>query len=295
MKIRNKLNNLFISIKSNYKSFVWFVGKLIFWTFVLVVLAPLLASLFASIFKKSVSPDSFILFITAAFIIAYTYETQKMREQMKESDLRPVILRSGWIAKWEDIKFSTENGQLEGIPLQFMILKNIAKDISGYIIIDKKKYKLLFANEISQVNEKDSSVLLSDLEKRIMLHLYEEYERTKINPRWRILDAYRELGIKEGSYAGILNSSKYIKTTGEEFQLADEGIRLMDNEKPKAFQFLPSWGWMKANTIINAIYQESEFEMTREENSIYLSYQDIGDNKYFTKENKNFSQNSGKL
>lgn len=128
-----------------------------------------------------------------------------------------------------------------------------------------------------------------------MLHLYEEYERTKINPRWRILDAYRELGIKEGSYAGILNSSKYIKTTGEEFQLADEGIRLMDNEKPKAFQFLPSWGWMKANTIINAIYQESEFEMTREENSIYLSYQDIGDNKYFTKENKNFSQNSGKL
>lgn len=243
-----------------------------------------------------------VLWFTAIAILQYTKETywlkqisQKQLKHQRESSLRPVILRSGWISKWEDIKFSIKNGQLEGTPLQFTILKNIAKDISGYIIIGKKKYKLLFANEISQVNEKDSSVLLSDLEKRIMLHLYEEYERTKINPRRIILDAYRELGIKEGSYVGTLNSNKYIKTTGEEFQLTDEGIRLMDTEKPKAFQFLPNWGWMKANTIINAIYQESEFETTEEENSIYLTYQDIGDNKYFTKENKNFSQNSGKL
>jgi len=235
------------------------------------------------------------ILVTFLVLIWYAYDTHRIADQTVAANLRPVILRSGWISKWEDIKFSVKNGQLEGTPLQFTILKNIAKDINGHIIIDKKKYKLLFANEISQVNEKDSSVLISDLEKRIMLHLYEVYERTKTNPRWKILDAYRSLDIKEGSYVGTLNSSKYIQTTGEEFQLTDEGIRVMDTEKPKAFQFSLNWGWMKANTIINAIYQESEFEMTEEKNSIYLTYQDIENNKYFTKEDKNFSQNSGKL
>lgn len=235
------------------------------------------------------------LILTLGVLLWYAYDTHRIADQSVEANLRPIILRSGWISKWEDVRFSIKSGQLEGAPLQFTILKNIAKDISGYIIIDKKKYKLLFANEISQVNEKKSSVLLSDLEKRIMPHLYEEYERTKINPRWRISDAYRELGVKEDSYVGTLNSSKYIQINGEEFQLTNEGIRLMDTEKPKAFQFLPNWGWMKANTMINAIYLESEFEITKEENSVYLLHQDIEGNKYFTQEDKNFSQNSSKL
>ncbi|TSA44813.1 hypothetical protein D4R52_03625 [bacterium] len=246
--------------------------------------------------------SNIVLWFTAIAILQYTKETywlkqisQKQLRYQRESNLRPVILRSGWLKKWEDIKFSIKDGQLEGVPLQFAILKNIAKDIRGHIVIGKNKYELLFANEISQINVKDSTVSVSDLEKKIMLYLYEVYYRTKSNSRWKISDAYRELGVKEGTYVGVLNDSKYIKTSGEEFQLTDEGIRLMDTEKPKAFQFLPVWGWMKADTIINAIYQESKFEMTNEENSIYLTYQDIGNNKYFTRENTDFSQSSGKL
>lgn len=236
-----------------------------------------------------------ILTITLIVLIWYAYDTHRIADQSVEANLRPVILRSGWIPKWEDVKFSIKHGQLEGQPLQFTILKNISKDISGYIVLNNKKYKLLFANEISQVNDKDPSVVISDLEKKVMLYLYEIYKRTKSNSRWKILDAYRELGIKDGNYLGVLNNSKYIKTTGEEFQLTDEGIRLMDTEKIKAFEFLPKWGWMMANTTIYAIYTDTGLENIKAENGITLFYKDIEGNKYYTKENQFFSQSSGKL
>ncbi|PIT88273.1 MAG: hypothetical protein COU29_03330 [Candidatus Magasanikbacteria bacterium CG10_big_fil_rev_8_21_14_0_10_36_32] len=243
-----------------------------------------------------------VIFATFLAIFLYTLETKDLKkiqkkqlEHQQESNLRPVILRSGWISKWEDIKFSIKNGQLKGQPLQFTILKNIAKDISGYIIINKNKYNLLFANEISQINEKDSLTLLSDLEKRIMIHLYEIYTKTKMNSKWKISEAKQTLDIKEGEYMGTLNSSRYIRIIDDEFRLTNDGIRFMDSEKPKAFQFLPSWGWMNAGTKINAIFESGKYKETQEENQIYLTYTDMGENKYFTRENKDFSQSSGKL
>lgn len=153
--MRNKLKNLFIRIENNYRSFFWLVIKLVFWVFVLVWLTPLLASLFINNFKpNNVTVSDFILFITAAFIIAYTYETQKMKEQIKESELRPVILRSGFIENWQKVKFHWDGNKLtDGNPLEFTIAKNIATDISGYIIIDGFKYKLFFGNDISKLGE----------------------------------------------------------------------------------------------------------------------------------------------
>ncbi len=239
--------------------------------------------------------NTIVLSLTLVVLIWYAYDTHRIANQSVEANLRSVILRSGWISKWEDIKFRIENGQLNGEPLQFTILKNIAKDITGYIVLNNKKYELLFANEISQINDKESSILISDLEKKIMLHLYEVYDRIKSNPRWKILDAYRDLGIKEDNYVGMLNNSKYIKTDGEYFQLTDEGIRLMDTEKPKAFAFLPKWGWMKPDTLLYAIFNPKKFEKSSEDNCIYITYRDIGGNSYFTRENKDFSQTSGKL
>lgn len=271
----------------------WPTKKLGIWITLTIVLIVAVFIIICPLYKDWF--NTIVISLTLVVLIWYAYDTHRIANQSVEANLRPVILRSGWISKWEDIKFRIENGQLNGEPLQFTILKNIAKDISGYIVLNNKKYELLFANEISQINDKESSILISDLEKKIMLHLYEVYDRTKSNPRWKILDAYRDLGIKEGNYVGILNNSKYIKTDGEYFQLTDEGIRLMDTEKPKAFAFLPKWGWMKANTIIYAIYIDLEFEAIKGENSIYLSYKDIEGNKYFTKENQIFSQSSGKL
>lgn len=92
-----------------------------------------------------------VLASTFLVLVLYTYDTHRIANQTVEANLRPVILRSGWISCWEDIKFSFNDEKLEGTPLQFTILKNIATDISGYIVINGGKYKLLFANEISQI------------------------------------------------------------------------------------------------------------------------------------------------
>lgn len=83
-------------IENNYKSFFGFVVKLIFWTIVLTWLLPLLASLFLNTFNKSanLTINDFILFITAAIIITYTYETQKQArasEKMAEYQVMPSI------------------------------------------------------------------------------------------------------------------------------------------------------------------------------------------------------------
>ena len=73
-------------IKNNYKSFLSFLAKLVLWVFILAWITPFLAGLFLNTFNKSanLTVGDFVLFITAAFIIAYSYETQKMREQMTE-------------------------------------------------------------------------------------------------------------------------------------------------------------------------------------------------------------------
>jgi hypothetical protein len=53
-----------------------------------------LAKLFISFFKIDIKLNDFILLITAAFIIAYTHETQKMKEEMvKQTELeqKPIV------------------------------------------------------------------------------------------------------------------------------------------------------------------------------------------------------------
>jgi len=83
----NRFKQLLGEIEKNYRSFLWFIIKLIFWVLVLVWLTPTLAPTFINIFKpNNVTVSDFILFVTAAFIIAYTYETQKMKEEIKKQN-----------------------------------------------------------------------------------------------------------------------------------------------------------------------------------------------------------------
>ena len=94
---------------------------------------------------------------TLIVLVWYAYDTHRIADQTIEANLRPVILRSGYIHSWKDIKFEYRDNKIEnGKPIQFTILKNIAKDIQGYIIIDGYKYRLLFGNEISKVSEEGS-------------------------------------------------------------------------------------------------------------------------------------------
>lgn len=232
------------------------------------------------------------LLLTLVVLIWYAYDTHRIANQTIEDSLRPLILRSGFIESWDNIKFSIENRTLQGEPLKFTILKNIAKDISGHIIINRKKYKLLFANNISGKNIKDN---LSDLEKKVLFYLYENYKAENKNLPQSIKSICKTLDVKNGEYFGTITNSQYIETSHDSLLLTNEGIRLMDSDKPMEYRFELNWGWMNTGTIINAIFQDDEYEETQEDNQIYLLYSDIEGNRYFTRENKNFSQNSGKL
>lgn len=94
-----------------------------------------------------------ILGLTLVVLIWYTYDTHRMADQTIESNLRPVILRSSFVLGWNTIQFRVnENNVILGDPLQFTVLKNIAKDISGYIVIDNQKRPLWFgSSQISPI------------------------------------------------------------------------------------------------------------------------------------------------
>lgn len=102
-----------------------------------------------------------VLVITLIVLIIYTNETHKLSVQARDANLRPVILRSGYLINW-DIKYIFEDNILkEGTPIQFQILKNIATSISGYIVINNKKYLLNFGNKISEI-KKDSIICIKN-------------------------------------------------------------------------------------------------------------------------------------
>src|SRR3989338_8167786 len=86
--------------------------------------------------------SNIVLIITLLFLIWYTIETHRIANQTKESNLRPVILRSGFIENWDSIKFTFEGNKLKvGKFLEFTILKNIATGINGYIVKNGLKFE----------------------------------------------------------------------------------------------------------------------------------------------------------
>ncbi|OGY31502.1 MAG: hypothetical protein A3C02_00835 [Candidatus Andersenbacteria bacterium RIFCSPHIGHO2_02_FULL_45_11] len=162
------------------------------------------------------------LIATLIVLIWYAYDTHRMANQTVESALRPVILRQGKILDWK--VNSTSDIQSNGFTLEFLNQKNIVKDISGHIIIQHKKYKLHFGNEITE-----------------------------------------------------------------------EAITENGKEVGKKIILFEKWGWLPIGGAIHASYDNNKFEKTNKDNEIYLEYQDIESNRYFTKEDKDFCQSSGKL
>lgn len=90
----------------------------------------------------------FVLATTLAVLIWYAYDTNRIANQTIESALRPIIMRQGKILDWK--VNSLLDLEKNGFTLQFANQKNIAKDICGYIILDSKKYKLCFGNEVTE-------------------------------------------------------------------------------------------------------------------------------------------------
>ena len=99
--------------------------------------------------------STIILWITLVVLIWYTVETHKLAVQSEDANLRPIILRGGYLKSLEELDY------ISGIsdPLKFVVLQNIATDISGYLIRGGKKHKLLFGGDITRINETTTSYL----------------------------------------------------------------------------------------------------------------------------------------
>ena len=109
------------------------------------------------------------LLVMLLLLLKYTIDTNRIANQTQESNLRPVVLRSGFIRDWSELAPTFRNANREmtspGTPIQFTILKNIAMDISGYIVINHSKYQLLFGNDISKIHaDSGSSIAIISFE-----------------------------------------------------------------------------------------------------------------------------------
>jgi len=104
--MRDRFKKFVMKTEQNYRSFIWFVAKLIFWFAILTWLTRLLTPTFISTFKpNNVTVSDFVLFITAAFVIAYTYETQKMKDEIvHQSELKTMPILSLYVRRVSGIK-----------------------------------------------------------------------------------------------------------------------------------------------------------------------------------------------
>ncbi|HRH55548.1 MAG TPA: hypothetical protein PK609_01655 [Candidatus Paceibacterota bacterium] len=86
-----------------------------------------------------------VLALTAAVAIGFLQvriggKQNEINNSIQEVSLRPIILRGGTDFTWNQLA----NGLNRGEIFQFVVEKNIARNIRGHIIISNRKYKLLF-------------------------------------------------------------------------------------------------------------------------------------------------------
>lgn len=97
---------------------------------------------------------------------------------------------------------------------------------------DDGKYNIGKISEISilTVNQ-DSNT--SNLEKHVLEKLYSDYKKTGRKTKWKTIDAFKELGIKDGQDVSTLHDSKFVSIvldgTHECFVITPDGIRYMEN------------------------------------------------------------------
>ena len=81
--------------------------------------------------------------------------------------------------------------------------------------------------EIQKISHSD---MISELEQHVLEKLCKEYKNSGKLFGWKILEAYKELGITDGMYVGMLNDSKYVEIDGDCLKLTTVGIRYMDSQ-----------------------------------------------------------------
>jgi hypothetical protein len=163
-KIKDKIleKRGFSMFGREYGSHLSFTFHLITWILIIFIVTILTGWIFIKmvpLVAKTLTLSDYVLLMTAGLVAAYAYETHKMTEQMKENDLRPVILRKGFIENWDTLKFTFDGQKLvSGTLIEFKILRGIAIDISGCIVVGGYKYKLLFTNDVVKIGENTHSL-----------------------------------------------------------------------------------------------------------------------------------------
>lgn len=94
--------------------------------------------------------DLLVTSLTLLFLFVYTYDTRRLVNLSEREAIRPILLRSGY-HEWDFNSLEKINGHSGAKPnLKFEVLKSVALDISGFLIMDKKKYRLHFGNEVAK-------------------------------------------------------------------------------------------------------------------------------------------------
>jgi hypothetical protein len=165
-----------------------------------------------------------VLTITVVVLIIYARDTNRIANQTQEANLRPVILRAGYIKGWSDLKPYRGNQSDDSTRLVFTSFKNIATDISGSIVINKYKYRLLFGNEVTKI---ESRLLTSDRatnqESHLIVYqlkwgwipaatiinaLFKEDDRESVNEENQIRINYRDI---EGNEFFTIEDSNFVQ------------------------------------------------------------------------------------
>ena len=152
-------------------------------------------------------------------LILYARDTHRIANQTVETSLKPVILRSGYLdyslfTSIDDVQSSEKPTFIE-----FTNLQNIAKDISGHIIIDGKSFPLLFQNEITQRKDKDNLVI-GVLPKWGWLptggKLYATYKKSDFSTTTDSNQIYLKYKDIEGNLYHTKEDSNYSQTSGRD-------------------------------------------------------------------------------
>jgi hypothetical protein len=172
------------------------------------------------IWQTSISTATlFVLTLTLLFLSITTSDTRRIANQTVESAIRPVILRSGQIVGWNIVSLEDIGIKNLSPTLEFTNQRNIATDITGYVILSNKKYPLVFRGDVR------GSVIVTSGHKTVVY-----------NDKWSWLP---EGGILEATY-----KSKEFSETKEKNQIhlsyKDlEGNKYFTNED---YLFSPSSG-----------------------------------------------------
>ena len=105
----------------------------------------------------------FLAVLTLFILMKYASDTQIIAMQTQESNvasLRPVVLRVGFLDSFTDlIDKSIIESDLAPVMITLTSKKNISVDIAGYVVVDNRKYELLFGNVISEEETEDGKVI----------------------------------------------------------------------------------------------------------------------------------------